>query len=715
MFFKKNKKITGYFNYDHYNTGKKYYNSFHIGNELLCVSDGYIEDTAWKTIKYLNKDKKTNINDYKDIVSIQNNLSLDLNDIHNRVKTLSNCYRVEIKEYNPHNDLGNSVYDDGLYNPKPTSYPLTMNILASNEMYLLATDRPDKLNYERVSHYLDKISNGDDICGIALYVGNNRSIILDGHHRVQASFLMKIKIEMITLYFNEKSSMNLKFEPNYKVNNIASKFRGSIYEVDVPHDHYNNEDYLYHFRYDDSYLQTTLNELYNSNKVIMANPLKVEYLLNYYKYEIFKFFFEKDVENEESCSKKVKDYIDNALDYTIPFEEFFEGVFINVDLYMLYKQYNDVGELESSPLNNVLKEWFDEYNLCLIKIEEEKTKIKELLNHYTDDYVLTRRSKDEKIEIAVNDCIDITDYISTGEVVSHFDINDEGVYVLVENTKQSNKQLFGYRILIFTNNLNYVESVDIGEGHDKIHYLRVLSNKTFLTVNARCKYLHGVGAEKNATLYDEFGSEINKFTLGDGIEDIREWKDGLLMVSYYDEGVFGNYGWGEVYDGKTVYPLGKSGVVLWNTNGEIIWRYTSLDGYEQICDCYAMNLDNNDNIWFQYYTEFKLVKIDSDFNLTYYDVEFGGGYQIIIHNDLILAFAGYNKDYFILSRFSNNNVEKLFNVIFKTEFDKNISSYEFMKRTFKSKLGFYVQNRIYIYDLKTEESIITEHNNVLIN
>ncbi len=308
--------------------------------------------------------------------------------------------------------------------------------------------------------------------------------------------------------------------------------------------------------------------------------------------------------------------------------------------------------------------------------------------------------KDETIEIDVNDYVDVSDYIGIEELIVDFDITDDGVYVLVENSKQSSKNIFEYRILLFNHNYKYVESVEIDVKNKKMHYLRVLNNKKYFVVNARCKYYHNVGIENNARLFDEFGTEIRKFALGDGIQDIREWKDGLLMVSYYDEGIFGNYGWGKVYNEEHIYPLGRSGIVLCNIDGEIVWEYTPSDGHDRICDCYAMNLDDKENLWFQYYTEFKLVRVDSNLNSTYYDVDFGGGHQITLYRGLILAYIGYNKDYFVLSRFNENNIERLFNVRFKTELDENISTDKFMKRACKSKICFYVGDKIYIYDLK---------------
>ena len=51
---------------------------------------------------------------------------------------------------------------------------------------------------------------------------------------------------------------------------------------------------------------------------------------------------------------------------------------------------------------------------------------------------------------------------------------------------------------------------------------------------------------------------LSRFCLGDGIQDCVVKKDGTIITSYFDEGVFGNYGWDE--------PLGDCGLIAWTSD-----------------------------------------------------------------------------------------------------------------------------------------------------
>lgn len=119
----------------------------------------------------------------------------------------------------------------------------------------------------------------------------------------------------------------------------------------------------------------------------------------------------------------------------------------------------------------------------------------------------------------------------------------------------------------------------------------------FLLVGAKCMCdKNGIG-ERNAAVLDQSGQIIRHYCFGDGIQDVIVRSDGRIITSYFDEGIFGNYGWTQ--------PIGASGLLVWNTNGEIIWK-----AERDICDCYAMNLDDRERLWYYYYTEFALVRTD---------------------------------------------------------------------------------------------------------
>lgn len=131
-----------------------------------------------------------------------------------------------------------------------------------------------------------------------------------------------------------------------------------------------------------------------------------------------------------------------------------------------------------------------------------------------------------------------------------------------------------------------------------IHDIQPVGEGQFLLVCARCHYYEKY-PEQNGRLYTSDGKLVRRLTLGDGIQDVQVAPDGLIWTSYFDEGVFGNYGWS--------HPLGASGLVAWSQEGTKVFEFEPGD-LEQIIDCYALNVSGND-VWIYYYTGFPLVQI----------------------------------------------------------------------------------------------------------
>ena len=128
----------------------------------------------------------------------------------------------------------------------------------------------------------------------------------------------------------------------------------------------------------------------------------------------------------------------------------------------------------------------------------------------------------------------------------------------------------------------------------QFHYLRPVGEH-FLLLGARCAYRED-GPDKNAWIVSRDGAVLSRFCFGDGIQDCVVTKDGTIITSYFDEGVFGNYGWDE--------PLGACGLIAWTLEGNPLWKNEKYSIY----DCYAISLDESENLWFYYYDEFQLVR-----------------------------------------------------------------------------------------------------------
>ena len=125
-------------------------------------------------------------------------------------------------------------------------------------------------------------------------------------------------------------------------------------------------------------------------------------------------------------------------------------------------------------------------------------------------------------------------------------------------------------------------------------------------MGARCRW-RPEGAERNAIIFQPDGRVLRRGTLGDGIEHVLTTPSGKIWVGYFDEGVYGNYGWGQ----PGPEPIGASGLVRFNTELEAEWRFPFDGGLEPISDCYALNVDG-ETVWTSYYTDYPVVRIENE-------------------------------------------------------------------------------------------------------
>ncbi len=138
-------------------------------------------------------------------------------------------------------------------------------------------------------------------------------------------------------------------------------------------------------------------------------------------------------------------------------------------------------------------------------------------------------------------------------------------------------------------------------------FVQLLPQGRVLVVGARCEW-NPAGAERNALVYDGQGRLIIQATLGDGIEHLRTTSAGNVWVGYFDEGIYGNYGWGGI--GGSV-PMGLPGIVCFTSQLERAWEYSveSNSSLDPIHDCYALNVDG-ESVWPYYYSDFPVVRIE---------------------------------------------------------------------------------------------------------
>jgi hypothetical protein len=133
-----------------------------------------------------------------------------------------------------------------------------------------------------------------------------------------------------------------------------------------------------------------------------------------------------------------------------------------------------------------------------------------------------------------------------------------------------------------------------------------LPEDRFIVVGARCRWKPD-GVEPNAQVVDSAGDIVLSAVLGDGVGQLATTPSGQTWVGYFDEGVYGNFGWG----GPGPEPIGSHGLVRFDERLVRAWDYPFDTGFDPISDCYALNIAG-ETVWACYYTGFPVVRITDD-------------------------------------------------------------------------------------------------------
>src|SRR5262245_18658350 len=75
-----------------------------------------------------------------------------------------------------------------------------------------------------------------------------------------------------------------------------------------------------------------------------------------------------------------------------------------------------------------------------------------------------------------------------------------------------------------------------------IHDIQPL-NDDLLLVCSRSHYKGPSQSEKNGRVYGRNGRFLREMLLGDGIQSVQVTANGVIWTAFFDEGIFGNYGW----------------------------------------------------------------------------------------------------------------------------------------------------------------------------
>lgn len=258
------------------------------------------------------------------------------------------------------------------------------------------------------------------------------------------------------------------------------------------------------------------------------------------------------------------------------------------------------------------------------------------------------------------------------------------------NENNCNKYVYAViEVIIDWNNKKVLDTKYFLLGVHRFEYnlIQPIEND-FLLIYPRSNYNDG-NPNKNGIVIDRGGNVKKYICFGDGILNCIVRKDNSIITSYFDEGIFGNYGWE-----YPVTPIGNSGLILWDKDGNILWENKKYD----ISDCYAISLDTKENLWFYYYTDFNLVKTDFHNNDELYASKLHGSSGFVVNSNLdkFLFRGGYGdyNSFYILSK-ASGKIKKSSKV--KLTFNSNELQISNCSLT-RPQMLFMVSQDIYAYE-----------------
>jgi hypothetical protein len=189
--------------------------------------------------------------------------------------------------------------------------------------------------------------------------------------------------------------------------------------------------------------------------------------------------------------------------------------------------------------------------------------------------------------------------------------------------------------VVLTHHQGWCQRTTIPGEHWNFHFVQPLPGDELLLVCARCHWAPKGKHDRNARVYGPDGRLVREFLLGDGIQRVQTTADGRIWTSYFDEGVFGNFGWRD--------PVGASGLVCWDGHGRRLYEYRPPPGADAICDCYALNVPSDEEVWFYYYTDFPLVRLRRDSTATVWPCPVRGADAFAVAGPHVLFRGGYDR------------------------------------------------------------------------
>lgn len=155
-----------------------------------------------------------------------------------------------------------------------------------------------------------------------------------------------------------------------------------------------------------------------------------------------------------------------------------------------------------------------------------------------------------------------------------------------------------------------VQSIDLPSLDIAFLKIDMFPDGRLLLAATRCNWRSETDYDLNGIVFDPRTGQANPILFGDGISDLQIDDRGRIWIAYFDEGIFGNYGWG--HPGPA--PVGQAGLVCFSGLGEKIWEFPN-DAGPAIYDCYALNVAGAEAAIVSY-PDFPICKINGEFQLT---------------------------------------------------------------------------------------------------
>ncbi len=219
-----------------------------------------------------------------------------------------------------------------------------------------------------------------------------------------------------------------------------------------------------------------------------------------------------------------------------------------------------------------------------------------------------------------------------GEIVALNVGPDSRLYVVTATDKPDYQGARPYRVRSLEGDV-IVLDFKIQSTKFRPNDVQPLPDGRILLVSGRSRRRGPDDFDKNGRIYDFEGNVQQEILLGDGIQSTQTTSAGVIWTSFFDESVFGNFGWSD--------PIGASGLVAWDSSGKKLYEFQPLNGLDTICDCYGLNVASDASTWIYYYTPFPLVHLRNMKIESHWAMPIAGSDAFAVAQGIALFRGGY--------------------------------------------------------------------------